>query len=79
MCCWCMIRCSGILPDKKGKFQSKWPEYETLWCFGPHSGIADLDAISRYDYMGRGEAEFWVRLAQQAVQQIQCVIVAADG
>ena len=47
----CMIRCSGILPDKKGKFQSKWPEYETLWCFGPHSGIGDLDAISKYDYM----------------------------
>ena len=46
-----MIRCSGILPDKKGKFQSKWPEYETLWCFGPHSGISDLDAISKYDYM----------------------------
>lgn len=47
----CMIRCSGLLADKKGKFQSKWPEYETLWCFGPHSGISDLDAISKYDYM----------------------------
>ena len=47
----CMIRCSGILPDKKGKFQSKWPEYETLWAFGPHSGIGDMDAISKYDYM----------------------------
>ena len=47
----CMIRCSGILPDKKGKFQSKWPEYETLWAFGPHSGIGDLDAISQYDYL----------------------------
>ena len=47
----CLIRCSGILPDKKGKFQSKWPEYETLWCFGPHCGIDDMDAVSRYDYM----------------------------
>ena len=47
----CIIRCSGLLADKKGKFQSKWPEYETLWAFGPHSGIDDLDAISRYDYM----------------------------
>ena len=47
----CLIRCSGILPDKKGKFQSKWPEYETLWCFGPHSGISDLDKVSRFDYM----------------------------
>ena len=43
----CIIRCSGLLADKKGKFQSKWPEYETLWAFGPHSGIDDLDARIR--------------------------------
>ena len=47
----CMIRCSGILPDKKGKFQSKWPEYETLWSFGPHCGVGEMDAISKYDYI----------------------------
>ncbi len=29
----------------------KWPEYETLWAFGPNSGINDLDMIARYDYM----------------------------
>ena len=39
----CIIRCSGLFPDKQGKFQSKWPEYETLWSFGPHSGISDID------------------------------------
>lgn len=47
----CIIRCSGLFPDKQGKFQSKWPEYETLWSFGPHSGISDIDAVSRFDYM----------------------------
>lgn len=47
----CIIRCSGIYPDKNGKFMGKWPEYETLWAFGPNSGINDLDMIARYDYM----------------------------
>ena len=45
----CIIRCSGIYPDKKGKFMGKWPEYETIWAFGPNSGINDLDMIARYD------------------------------
>jgi aldehyde:ferredoxin oxidoreductase len=45
----CIMRCSGIFPDKKGKFMGKWPEYETLWSFGPHSGINDLEMIVRYD------------------------------
>ena len=45
----CIIRCSGLYPDKKGKLISKWPEYETLWCFGPHCGIDDLDLIAQYD------------------------------
>ena len=47
----CIIRCSGIFPDEKGKFKSKWPEYETLWCFGPHSNIGDLDLICTFDHM----------------------------
>ena len=47
----CIIRCSGLFPDKQGKFQSKWPEYETLWSFGPHCGISDIDAVSGFDYM----------------------------
>ena len=47
----CIMRCSGIYPDKNGKFMGKWPEYETLWAFGPNSGIDDLDMIARYDYM----------------------------
>ena len=45
----CIIRCSGIYPDKSGKFLGKWPEYETIWAFGPNSGIDDMDMIARYD------------------------------
>ena len=47
----CMVRCSGLYPDLQGKLKGKWPEYETLWCFGPHSGIRDLDAIVDFDRM----------------------------
>ncbi|MDR2892716.1 MAG: aldehyde ferredoxin oxidoreductase [Deltaproteobacteria bacterium] len=47
----CIMRCSGIFPDKKGKAVGKWPEYETLWAFGPNSGISDIDMIARYDRM----------------------------
>ncbi|MDR0882804.1 MAG: aldehyde ferredoxin oxidoreductase [Candidatus Adiutrix sp.] len=46
----CIMRCSGIFPDKNGKFMGKWPEYETLWAFGPNSGINDIEMIVRYDY-----------------------------
>ncbi|MDR3203746.1 MAG: aldehyde ferredoxin oxidoreductase [Deltaproteobacteria bacterium] len=45
----CIMRCSGIFPDKDGKFLGKWPEYETLWSFGPNSGINDIEMIVRYD------------------------------
>ncbi len=47
----CIIRCSGVYPDKNGQEIGKWPEYETIWAFGPDSGINDLDMIARYDYM----------------------------
>lgn len=45
----CIIKCSGLYPDKNGKLIGKWPEYETIWAFGPNSGIDDLDMIARYD------------------------------
>ncbi len=45
----CIMRCSGLYPDKSGKLIGKWPEYETIWAFGPNSGIDDLDMIARYD------------------------------
>ncbi|MDR2422218.1 MAG: aldehyde ferredoxin oxidoreductase, partial [Deltaproteobacteria bacterium] len=47
----CIMRCSGIFPDKNGKFMGKWPEYETLWAFGPNSGVNDIEMIVRYDYI----------------------------
>lgn len=47
----CMIRCSGLYPAIDGKLIGKWPEYETIWCFGPHSEISDLDLIAKFDYM----------------------------
>jgi aldehyde:ferredoxin oxidoreductase len=45
----CVIRCSGIFVDKDSQYVSKWPEYETVWAWGPNCGIDDLDAIARID------------------------------
>ncbi len=45
----CIIRCSGIYLDEKGEYVSKWPEYETVWAWGPNCGIDNLDAIARID------------------------------
>jgi len=46
----CIPRCSGIFLDEKGRYVSKWPEYETIWAWGPNCGIDDLDAIVRMDF-----------------------------
>jgi len=45
----CVIRCSGIFNDENGQYVSKWPEYETVWAWGPNCGIDDLDTIARID------------------------------
>ncbi|MBW1861492.1 MAG: aldehyde ferredoxin oxidoreductase [Deltaproteobacteria bacterium] len=45
----CIPKCSGIFLDEEGKYVSKWPEYETIWAWGPNCGIDDLDAIVRMD------------------------------
>ena len=45
----CIIQCSGTYLDDKGEYVSKWPEYETIWAFGPNCEIDDLDAIARMD------------------------------
>jgi aldehyde:ferredoxin oxidoreductase len=47
----CIIRCSGIFNGPDGAYVSKWPEYETVWAWGPNCGIDDLDAIARFDRM----------------------------
>ncbi|MGD9123540.1 MAG: aldehyde ferredoxin oxidoreductase C-terminal domain-containing protein [Desulfarculaceae bacterium] len=45
----CIIRCSGIFLGPDGAYVSKWPEYETVWAWGPNCAIDDLDAIARMD------------------------------
>lgn len=45
----CIIRCSGDYMDATGAYYSKWPEYETIWAWGPNCGIGDLDAIAKID------------------------------
>ncbi len=45
----CVIQCSGVYLNENGEYVSKWPEYETVWAFGPNCEIDDLDAIARMD------------------------------
>jgi aldehyde:ferredoxin oxidoreductase len=50
-CAQCVIRCSNIFNDDKGKYISSSVEYETIWSFGGMTGIGDLDAIARLDFL----------------------------
>jgi len=63
----CVIRCSRIYMDKKKKFLTKGPEYETVWANGPNCGINDLDVIARldrlYDDIGLDTIEMGATLA----------------
>ncbi|MDR3204785.1 MAG: aldehyde ferredoxin oxidoreductase [Deltaproteobacteria bacterium] len=45
----CVMRCSGVFPDSLGRRIGKWPDYETMWAFGPNAEIKDLDDVARYD------------------------------
>lgn len=45
----CVIQCSGVCVDDKGKYLSKQPEYETVWSHGANCGIDDLDSIILMD------------------------------
>jgi len=45
----CTIMCSRIYHDRRGKYLTKGPEYETIWAHGADCGIDDLDAIARMD------------------------------
>ncbi len=47
----CVIRCSGIYNDADGNYLTKWPEYETVWAWGPNCGVNDLDGIAKIDRM----------------------------
>lgn len=45
----CVIKCSNVYHDKQGKYLTSGFEYETIWAFGAHTTIKDLDAIAMMD------------------------------
>ncbi len=45
----CVIRCSNVYHDKDGKYLTCGFEYETIWAFGGHTTIRDLDDIAMLD------------------------------
>ncbi|CCK82131.1 aldehyde ferredoxin oxidoreductase family protein [Desulfobacula toluolica] len=47
----CVIRCSNVYHDKKGKYLTSGFEYETIWAFGAHTTIRELDDIAMLDRM----------------------------
>lgn len=50
-CSQCIINCSNIYVDASGKPITSALEYETLWAMGAMTGIDDLDAIARLDFL----------------------------
>jgi aldehyde:ferredoxin oxidoreductase len=50
-CSQCIINCSNVYVDASGKPITAALEYETLWSMGAMTGIDDLDAIARLDYL----------------------------
>ena len=45
----CVIKCSQCYNDKNGKYLTSGFEYETVWAFGSHCLIKDLDDIAMLD------------------------------
>ncbi len=45
----CVIKCSNVYHDKDGKYLTSGLEYETIWAFGAHTTIKDLDQIAMLD------------------------------
>jgi aldehyde:ferredoxin oxidoreductase len=45
----CIMKCSQAYYDKDGKYLTSGFEYETLWAFGAHCMIKDLDDIAMMD------------------------------
>jgi len=45
----CVIKCSQVYNDKDGKQLTAGFEYETLWAFGAHTTIKDIDDIAMMD------------------------------
>lgn len=47
----CVIKCSNVYHDKEGKYLTSGFEYETIWAFGAHTTIKELDDIAMLDKM----------------------------
>lgn len=45
----CVIKCSNVYHDKEGKYLTTGFEYETIWAFGAHTTIKELDHIAMLD------------------------------
>ncbi|MBU2452387.1 MAG: aldehyde ferredoxin oxidoreductase [Proteobacteria bacterium] len=45
----CVIKCSNVYHDKEGKYLTSGFEYETIWAFGGHTTIKELDDIAMLD------------------------------
>ncbi len=45
----CVIRCSNVYHDKDNKYLTSGFEYETIWAFGAHCMVKDLDDIATMD------------------------------
>ena len=50
-CAQCIIHCSNVFNDSKGKYVTSSLEYETIWAMGGMTGIKDLDIIARLDFL----------------------------
>jgi len=50
-CSQCIIDCSNVVVDKKGKYVTSSLEYETIWSMGGMIGNDDLDSIARLDFL----------------------------
>ena len=48
-CTTCVIHCSNVYVDDKGKYITASFEYETIWAQGANLGISDLDSIAKAD------------------------------
>ncbi|ACB84412.1 aldehyde ferredoxin oxidoreductase family protein [Natranaerobius thermophilus] len=45
----CIMGCSNVYHDDKGEYLTAGFEYETIWAFGAHCNIDDLDYIAYFD------------------------------
>lgn len=50
-CSNCIIHCSNVYTDPDGRPVTSALEYETIWAMGAMTGIDDLDAVARLDFL----------------------------